>query len=203
MPRKTDPNSEASRAKRLSEGLGFKVSRKMLQCWEAKGYPLDDISKLKRALKNQERQPKAMKQAKKKAAKDSNQPAPTPAPEDPKTPGEGKILDADLIELELDKLQKELLIAQDYDEARTTKTKISGLREILKELREQRHFIRITEAIEAASIAAVASKAAWEAIEDELPPQLNGLTAPQMKVKLRDFARMKANELSEIFNPPT
>ena len=61
-------------------------------------------------------------------------------------------------------------------------------------------YILKTTAMEAASIAAVSSKAAWEGLEDDLPPMLEGLTAPKMKVKLRDYGRMKAKELSEIFD---
>ena len=61
-------------------------------------------------------------------------------------------------------------------------------------------FISKSAAIEAASIAAIASKTAWESLEDTLPPMLEGLPAPKMKMKLRDFGRMKSKELSEIFD---
>ena len=56
-----------------------------------------------------------------------------------------------------------------------------------------------SDAVEAASVAALASKTAWEGLEDEIPPMLEGLTAAKMKVKLRDYGRMKSNELAEIF----
>lgn len=191
MAGKPQPNSEAAQAARLTDKLGFEVSRKMLKCWIAKGYDLGNIASLQRSIKNQERQPPAMKQAKKLAAKKKKAEGQKP----PETP-----LNPDIVEEELATLQKKLLAAEDYDEARTIKTKISGVREVLKELREQKNYIRITDAIEAASLAAVASKSAWESIEDELPPQLEGLSAAQMKVKLRAFAQLKARELSEIFS---
>lgn len=190
--RPTNPNSLRETAKSLTLDLGFKVEVGMVRTWIAKGYDLDNIENLKRSIKNQERQPPAMKQAKKLAAKKKKaeeQKPPEPPP-----------LSPDIVEEELAKLQKDLLVAEDYDEARTIKTKISGVREVLKELREQKNYIRITDAIEAASMAAVASKAAWESLEDELPPQLEGLSAAQMKVKLRAFAQLKARELSEIFS---
>lgn len=192
MAGKPQPNSESAQAARLTDKLGFEVSRKMLKCWIAKGYDLGNIASLKRSIKNQERQPPAMKQAKKLTAKKKKAEEAKP-PEPPP-------LNPDDVEGELAKLQKDLLVAEDYDEARTIKTKISGVREVLKELREQKNYIRITDAIEAASMAAVASKAAWESLEDELPPQLEGLSAAQMKVKLRAFAQLKSRELSEIFS---
>jgi transposase-like protein len=52
----------------------------------------------------------------------------------------------------------------------------------------------------AAAYAAAANKAAWEEIEDSLPPLLEGLTAAQMKVKLRGYARKKCLEMAEIFD---
>jgi len=52
----------------------------------------------------------------------------------------------------------------------------------------------------AAAYAAAANKAAWEEIEDSLPPLLEGLTAAQMKVKLRGYARQKCLEMAEIFD---
>ena len=55
--------------------------------------------------------------------------------------------------------------------------------------------VPIEEMIEGASMAGVAQKAEWESLEDELPPQLEGLTALQMKAKLRDYGRMKCIEL--------
>ena len=82
MAGKPQPNSEAAQAARLTDKLGFEVSRKMLKCWIAKGYDLTNIASLKRSIKNQERQPKAMKQAKKLAAKKQKEEEPKP-PEPP------------------------------------------------------------------------------------------------------------------------
>lgn len=184
MPRKPDPNSEASIAKRLSGELGISVTRKMLHVWKAKGYPLDDIDALKKALMNQERRP---------AGLTTSKPNSSPAK---------KSLSAEDVELELARLQRELLECDDYETARTINTKITGVRNVLKELREQRHYIRITEATNAASMAAVASKAAWEGLEDDLPPRLEGMTASQIKKELRDYGRVKAREIAETFGVP-
>ena len=47
--------------------------------------------------------------------------------------------------------------------------------------------------------AGVASRGAWEALEDSLPPFLEGLEALAMKSRIREYVRMKCLELSEIF----
>jgi len=64
---------------------------------------------------------------------------------------------------------------------------------------ERGEYMPLAEALEGAAMCGTRSKAAWEAIEDELPPQLEGLTALQMKVKLREYARSKCLELSQAF----
>jgi len=63
----------------------------------------------------------------------------------------------------------------------------------------KRNYMLASEAYAAGAMAAVASKAAWEGIEDELPPRLEGMTAAQMKTELRAYGHIKAKELSEVF----
>lgn len=184
MARPIDPNSEASEAARLTEELGFPVTRKMVTLWRRKDYPLGNIPELRRALKNQERRPPGLKD--------------DPANES-LTPLDKKTLIAEDVEKELAKLQNNLLACDNYENARTINTQITGVRNVLKEMREQRHYIRITEAIQDAARAAVASKAAWEGIEDELPPRLEGLSAAQMKKELRIYGQLKSRELAEVF----
>lgn len=45
----------------------------------------------------------------------------------------------------------------------------------------------------------MAAKQMWEEIEDALPPMLEGLTAAQMKEKLRGYARSRIMDLHEHF----
>lgn len=59
--------------------------------------------------------------------------------------------------------------------------------------------IPFEEMTEGAAMVGVKIKAAWEELEDVLPPQLEGLTALAMKSKLRDYGRMKCLELMENF----
>jgi DNA-binding transcriptional MerR regulator len=186
MARPIDPNSEASEAARLTEQMGFRVTRKMVTLWRRKNYPLANIRELRRVLKNQERQPPGL----------NDEPVAESRAEPPE---EKQSLSAEDVEQELANLQRNLLGCNNYEDARTINTKITGVRNVLKELREQRHYIRIAEAIQDAARAAIASKSAWEGIEDELPPRLEGLSAAQMKKELRAYGQLKARELAEVF----
>lgn len=179
--------TQAAAAIRLTKALGFEVTRKMVRVWTAKGYPLNDVDEIRRRLRNQERAPKATQ--------------PTTAAERPEREGEteAKPLDPLEVERELAKLQARMLAAEDYETARTLRTQIAGIRDVLKELREQGKYILRDVSTSEAMQAGAASRAAWEKIEDELPPMLDGLTAAQMKVKLRDFARSRCIELAEHF----
>ncbi len=57
MARPIDPNSERSIAARLTVQMKRIITRKMVQCWQSKGYDLEDPVKLARQLRNQERMP--------------------------------------------------------------------------------------------------------------------------------------------------
>lgn len=183
MPRPKDPDSLASTAVRLTAAMGFHVSVGMVRGWKRKGYPLDDPEKLRARVKNQERQPAALAVAERSKAK------PEPPPQ----------LDEEDIQGQLADLKSRLLAATDYEAARTLQVQITGLKSILAELRLQAHYMPLAEALEGAALAGAAVNAAWEGIEDELPPILEGLPAMAMKGKLRDYARSKCIELSQCF----
>lgn len=182
MPRPKNPDSLASTAVRLTAAMGFDVSVGMVRGWKRKGYPLDDPDKLRARVRNQERHPAGLAAEQPKAK-------PEPSPE----------LDAEDVEGQLAQLKTALLAATDYELARVLKVKIDGLKSVLAELRVQGQYMPLAECLEGAAMAGAAVKAAWESIEDSLPPQLEGLTALQMKEKLRDFARSKCIELSQCF----
>jgi DNA-binding transcriptional MerR regulator len=171
------PSQEALAAD-LSTKLGFPVSRKMVRTWKTKGYPLDDVAALTAKLRNQER-------------------SPLPKPADPNVSGDsGDALTPDEIDDKIRTLQQLLLDAKDYEVARTIKTQLSGMREIIKVQQERGVLMPTADAEAAGRLAGQASRQAWEKIEDELPPMLEGLTAAQMKSKLRDYARARCLELS-------
>jgi len=182
LPKKTKAGSLADNAKRLSGALGIPVTVEQIRQWKRVGYDLHDIEALKKSLRNQERNPLDVSRIK---------------PTSPVVDSEE--INAETVEAKIEALSRDLLAAADYAEARTIATKIKGLKDVLTMLREQGHYMRHSEAIAAASKAAIASKAAWEELEDALPPQLEGLTAAKMKLQIRDFSRMKCAELAEVF----
>jgi hypothetical protein len=186
-PAKPRRETQAAAAVRLGKALGIGVTRQMVRKWKAKGYPLDDPEELGRCLWNQERRPKGLKRPK------DLESVPAVRPD-----VEG--LDQEQVEKELRELYEKLRDAEDYEEARTRRTQIAGVKDVLKELREQGRYILREEAAKSAAVAAMASKGKWEQIEDELPPMLEGLTALQMKEKLRPFARRVIMELAEVFD---
>ncbi len=174
------PEGQHAAAARLTVEMGFPVTRAMVRFWKKKGYDLHDVEKLKGQLKNSERPPAGLKQPK----THDDLPSETP----------------DELEKQLGELQRALIGAPDYETARKIKTKIGGLKELHRTQVEMGQFVPMTSSMDAGARAAVASKAAWESIEDDLPPRLEGLTAAQMKKELRDYARQKCAELSDIFN---
>lgn len=166
----------------LSSKLGFPVSRKMVRTWKAKGYPLDDVAALTAKLCNQER-------------------SPLPKPTTPAIPGDsGDALTPDEIDEKIRTLQQLLLDAKDYEVARTIKTQLSGMREIIKVQQERGVLMPTADAEDMLRVAGHASRQAAEKMEDDLPPMLEGLSASQMKTKIRHYVIAMNRELSEIFD---
>lgn len=184
MAGKPNINSRRATAERLEPFMGYKPTAKQIRMWEANGYPFDNPTELKRRVEEQQTLPKGMPvppltftDMKKKASEMK--------PED--------------VEAELAELRSQLIASADLKTAQTIKVKISGLREVLKELREQGKYILREVATAAGMEAGLASLGAWERIEDDLPPMLEGLTAAQMKVKLRDYGRLQSLDLAKHF----
>jgi len=171
--------------RRLSAALGIEVTRGMLRHWRTKRYDLQDIDALKHSLRNQVRNP-LPKEPRPAAA---SQPAPT-----------DRMLTPEEIDDRIATLQDALLTATDLDAARTIKTQISGMREVIKVQQERGVLMPVADAEAAGRLAGQASRQAWEKIEDELPPMLEGKTAAQMKAALRDYARARCLELSALFS---
>ena len=92
--------------------------------------------------------------------------------------------------------------------ATTAEIQAARLRKLRAEAESKEHALAVekglyilrSDAVKAGSRAGLASKHAWENIEDSLPPMLEGLTALQMKEKLRDYARSVNLELAAVFD---
>lgn len=181
------PNSLRSTAARLTEQMGWNVTQKMVRDWKDKGYPLDDPQALEKRLRNQERLPKGMPSKKLATQTPQNKPA------------QSEGLSESAVEAQLRDMYERLLAVTDYEEARTLRTQMQGIKDILKELREQNRYILKETAQAAGAQAAVSVRGELEKLEDALPPILDGLTALQMKNKLREYARSIMLDLSRYF----
>jgi hypothetical protein len=172
--------SERIAAARLTSELGFEVTRQMVREWKKKKWALDRDTLLAK-IPNQERMPIGFVK-------------PVTAPR--------KILNDEVAataEQDLQNLQAQLKGAGDYEEARTITTKIRGIQIVLKELRQQGTYILKSEAQAAGMKAGNASKQKWEKLEDDLPPLLEGKEAAQMKQIIRQLARERCSEMSQLF----
>ena len=205
--RPRDPNSIRETAKRLTVELGFPVSPRMVETWKSKGYDLADPVKLAARLRNQKIMPRGSRgklprpetpkidetpPAKKTPAKPKEDPPEPPADKPPE-------LDETEVERELAKLKVDLLAAIDRDQAAMIRIQIQGVRDVLKELREQGRYILKADALKDGARAALSVRAELEKLEDALPPLLEGRTSLQMKSKIRDYARSAMLELNRVF----
>lgn len=204
MAGKPKPDSIRETAKRLAGELGFAVSKRMVEEWKKKGFPLDDREELLRRIRNQERLPRGMRTKAKPTPDPTSAPAPAKGkkakketPPAPPTPEEN--LNAEQVERDLRGLYDDLKKATDYDDTRRIQTQIKGVREVLKELREAGRYILREDANVHAARAALAVRAELEKLEDSLPPLLEGRTALQMKTRIRDYSRGVTIELSKVF----
>lgn len=169
--------SQQKIADRLSESLGFPVTRDMVRQWVKKGYDIDDVESLRFDLNQQQRVPLGM---------DDEQVDTTP-------------VEASELAAQIEELRVQILAAKDKKTAETIKIKILAMGSIQRQLIEQGKYILKDDAQSAGMAAGVASRGAWEKIAADLPPMLEGLTALQMVPKLRDYARAQCLELAEHF----
>ena len=167
MAGKPSPTSVRAIAARLSIELGRAVTSKAVKVWRQKGYPLDDPVALEARIKNQERGPK----------KTGNQVDPV----DPEESESADELEGDSepsyfdIEKELRALQKKLLDAKFYEDARTIRIQIAGIRDILKSLREQGYYVTKESQLRDGLATGQAIKSLVLKIPAELPQMIIGL----------------------------
>ena len=188
MARSKDKESYQQIADRLTDEMGWPVTKRMAQMWVKAGYNVNDHVELDRQLRNQERLPKGMP------------PRKSTSPDQPPPPGDGEGLSEAGVESQLRQMYERLLSVSDYEEARTLRTQMQGIKDILKELREQGRYILKEDAGKSGAQAALSVRGELEKLEDSLPPILEGLTALQMKSKLRDYSRGIMLDLSRCFD---
>lgn len=182
MAGKPSDKSLRAIAARLTVALDRVVTEKCVKVWRSKGYPLDDPVTLEKKLRNQERAPR-----KRKPAVEDTPPENTPplAGDEPPEPPATDHLD---IEHELKQLQRKLLKARDYEGARTIRMQIAGVRDVLKSLREQGHYVTKESQIREGMATGQTIKALVLKIPAELPQMLVGLDYPDAVAKCEDYS---------------
>lgn len=183
------PGSIASEARRLTAELGFAVTSDKVRWWRTKGYPIHDTEELRQRLLSQERVPKGLRRE-----------TSLTAPPDQPLPGADD-LSPEALDARLRELQAKLLGTTDYEAARTIRTQIAALRDIFRIQTDRGIYVLASDMRAAGMVAGNASRSAWEKIAADLPPLLEGLTAMQMQVKLRDYARARCVEMASLFAP--
>jgi hypothetical protein len=188
MARKPSDESRRARAAKLSIALGFAVTPRMVQVWDEKDYPRDDIKALRKILRNQERTP----------AHPSLLRDPLDEPEDTDDDGQEDAPGALEIEEELKTLQRELIGAEELKDAQRIRVQIAGVGDVLKQLRAQGHYVLKSDEERAAIQYATAVKSMILKIPSELPQQLIGLDYADAVLKCEDYAYSILLSLSKI-----
>lgn len=184
--RPKDPNSLRALAARFSLELNRVISSKALRILRDKGCPME-AKEIERRFLNQERAPKK-----------------TGKPADPVEPESADDLEGDEtdssyldIEKELKTLQKRLLAANDYENARTIRMQIAGIRDILKSLREQGYYVTKESQIRDGLATGQTIKSFVLKIPAELPQMIIGLDYADTVQVCEDYAYAILTGLAE------
>lgn len=191
MARPSNPNSERSIAARLSTELNESITRKAVQVLKTAGVDLNDLEAVRKYRRNSQRAGLNGSGSGNGSGARSKTETPSEIPEEEIT--------AENIDGQIEKLRKDLLATTEKRDAETISIKILGLGRIQGMLREQGKYILASDAEAEGMRFGMAAKHMWEEIEDSLPPMMEGLTALQMKTKLREFASARALDLHEFF----
>lgn len=181
MAGKPSDKSLRAIAARLTIALDRVVTEKCVKVWRSKNYPLDDPVALEKKLLNQERAPKKRRPSSKNLPPDTPPIAGDEQPEPPAT----EHID---IEHELKQLQRKLLKAKYYEDARTIRMQIAGVRDVLKSLREQLYYVTKESQIRDGMATGQAIKALVLKIPSELPQMIVGLDYPDIVAKCEDYS---------------
>lgn len=184
------PGSIASEAARLTIALKFLVTPDMIRWWRKKEYPLDDTDALLKRIKNQERGGPS----KAKAHPASKAPTPPAPPASPASP-----IDID-IEGEMKQLQNRLINAESYDEARTIRMQIAGIRDVLKSLVEMEFYVTRESQVRDGLLISQAIRGEILKIPARLPQALVGLDYPAAVQKCEEFADHILAQLYDVGN---
>ena len=188
MAGKKSEKSMRAIAARLSADLGRVVTAKAVGIWRSKGYPMDDPVALEKKIRNQERGPRKTRVA---IPSDGAGVEAEPSPDESPPMGH---LD---IEHELKQLQRTLLNAEDYEAARTIRVKIAGVRDVLKSLREQGHYVTRESQIRDGMEPGEAIKSLVLKIPTDLPQMIVGLDYATAVERCEDYAYGILTSLSE------
>jgi hypothetical protein len=186
MARPPSDKSLRAIAARLSVELDRVVTQKAVKVWKQKGYPLNDPVALEKKIRNQERGPKKNSAG--------------PVEDDDETPslaGEKPATEHLDIEHELKQLQRKLLKAQDYEAARTIRMQIAGVRDVLKSLREQGHYVTKESQIREGMATGEAIKSLVLKIPSDLPQMIIGLDYADAVERCEDYAYGMLTSLAE------
>lgn len=186
MAGKPSDKSLRAIAARLSVELGRFVTEKAVKVWREKGYPLNDPVELEKKLRNQERAPK----------KTGADPVEN-GDETPSLAGDRPATEHLDIDHELKQLQRKLLKAADYESARTIRMQIAGVRDVLKSLREQGHYVTKESQIREGMATGEAIKALVLKIPSDLPQMVIGLDYADAVERCEDYAYGILTSLSE------
>ncbi len=186
MAGKPSDKSLRAIAARLTVELDRVVTQKSVKVWRSKGYPLDDPVALEKKLRNQERAPK-------KTGADSGE----DEADTPPLAGDEIASDHLDIEHELKQLQRKLLKARDYEAARTIRMQIAGVRDVLKSLREQGHYVTKESQIREGMATGDAIKSLVLKIPSDLPQMIIGLDYADAVERCEDYAYGMLTSLAE------
>lgn len=92
------------------------------------------------------------------------------------------------IETELIELRAKLLLAENYQAARTYRVQISGVKDVLREMRLQEYYVTKESQIDAGLSMGQAIKSLILKIPAELPQMVVGLEYAEVLEKLEDYA---------------
>ena len=182
MARKKSDDSVRAIAARLSIEMGRAVTQKAVRVWQEKDYPVNDTEALERKLRNQERAPRKTDDR--------------GADEDDTSQEEAGKTHLD-IEAELRNLQRKLIDADSYDDARTIKTQIAGVRDVLKSLREQEYYVTKESQLRRGLFIGQTIKSLVLKIPAELPQATVGLEYAENQARCEDYAYSILTQLTE------
>ena len=166
----------------------YQVTQPTISKIKKKGYDIQDRDDFRRGMLAQNKRPPAWVNG---------------CPWDDK-PEKDPSTDINIEDLDMEQLRKDLMNAADYDDARFIKTKIEGLKAFLQLSILERNHLPKDEVISDMRRLSAGVSSGLDGLALELPAVCEGLTAPQMKGKIKpktEAIKYKLSDgTSEIYN---